>query len=458
MDENCSQELFVLKISPTVISLWTELGIDETQKKMEIDKLTDEINKIYSNFIAELTARCQSIRTEIQNIRASQMRDMKAYGMSEEEIMKQISPIQSSNLIKQLEDARKEYSVFNRSISNQKNKLINLINIANDLFDSLEIPIEERGEFYELGDTDYTSARVEKIRAKNKSLQQEKEKNNLEILKIKKEIMNIVREIDDKLSPEDSEIIESKKCSVELIKKLNGLKDKYIELKVKREKDIKDAAIKINHLWELLEICEEERTKFLASHFLLGKNDLEACKQEIDKLSKLRDEKLPELISKQKNNFEILCDYLHIADESKPIFKPSSKEYCLKEEYNFYEKEIIRLNKIIVECDKIIKGIIERENIISEYQKAEMASTDKSRLMSRERGYAQQLLNEEKVRKRYFELPKFEKILYGMLIEYKNKYGTDFEWDGKPYIETLIQNQKNFTKTRLSKRKNYKTN
>ena len=76
-----------------------------------------------------------------------------------------------------------------------------------------------------------------------------------------------------------------------------------------------------------------------------------------------------------------------------------------------------------------------------------MASTDKSRLMSRERGYAQQLLNEEKVRKRYFELPKFEKILYGMLIEYKNKYGTDFEWDGKPYIETLIQNQKNFTKT-----------
>lgn len=243
-----------------------------------------------------------------------------------------------------------------------------------------------------------------------------------------------------------------------MINKLKELKDKYQELKIQREKDIKDAAIKINHLWDLLEISEEERKKFLESHYLLGKNDLDACKEEINKLLKLRDDKLPELVSKQKNNFEILCEYLHIADESKPRFKPIlTDKYCLKEEYDFYENEIIRLNKIIIECDKIIKGILERENIISEYQKVEISSTDKSRLMSRERGYAQQLLNEEKTRKRFFELPKLEKNLYIMLVEYKNNYGTDFEWDGKPYIETLIQNQKNFHKNRLSKRKNNTT-
>ena len=81
--ESNIEDLFDLRIAPIVQTLWNELGLDETQKKMEIDSLSDKIQAIYSDFIAKLMTKCQEIRSEIQKIHSKHRQAMKAFGRPE---------------------------------------------------------------------------------------------------------------------------------------------------------------------------------------------------------------------------------------------------------------------------------------------------------------------------------------------------------------------------------------
>ncbi|KAH0795107.1 hypothetical protein GPJ56_000950 [Histomonas meleagridis] len=405
---------------------------------MEIDSLTDKIQAIYSDFIAKLMTKCQEIRSEIQEIHSKHRQAMKAFGISETDINEQLSPIQPSGLIKQLEDSKREYTNFQHVIADRVQKIENLIHIANELFDSLDIPVEERGEFYELGEIDFTRERVDRFRSKIELLKKEKEENVSEITKLKSRIKKLLKEMDTKLSPEESQIMNSTLCSKSIIESLSSLATKYKQKKDQRTKEISEVAITITHLWDLLNIGESERKKFLSEHSTLGDDVLMSCNREVEKLSKLRDEKLPELIAAQRREVEKYWNLLHIADESRPRFEPKSIENEKVEEFNFLESEIIRLKKLSVEWHPILESINQRESILSEYYAMEAATNDPSRLMSRERGCAQQLIREEKARRRYkVVLPRLEKKIYQLLVDYKQKHGTDFEWDGKPYIEQL---------------------
>jgi hypothetical protein len=200
-------------------------------------------------------------------------------------------------------------------------------------------------------------------------------------------------------------------------------------------------AIEITHLWDLLNVEDEHRTAFLQSHSTIGEGDLEACGAEVVRLSELRNEHLPTLVESQKVEAEGLWEKLHIATESRPQFDPQSGDQSVSKlvrEFSFYEEEIVRLKKLTVALHPLLSAIEEREEIIREYESVSQATSDVHRLLSRERGCAHQLLREEKARRRYKgALPKVEKKLLQLLAEFKSTHGTDFEWDGIPYIEHL---------------------
>jgi hypothetical protein len=108
--------------------------------------------------------------------------------------------------------------------------------------------------------------------------------------------------------------------------------------------------------------------------------------------------------------------------------------------FRFYEAEVLRLKKLIVSLSPLLTAVNEREGIIHEFQEVTQAANDPQRLVSRGRGLAQQLIKEEKARRRYRNvLPRLEMKLATLLQSYKTEYGVDFEWDGRPYFESLSE-------------------
>jgi len=147
---------------------------------------------------------------------------------------------------------------------------------------------------------------------------------------------------------------------------------------------------------------------------------------------------LPNLIQAQKAEAEELWNRLHVVAESRPRFEGGG----LADEFRFYESEVVRLKKLQVALHPTLTVIAEREEIVNEYEAVVQSTSNGTRLLSRERGSAQQLMKEEKARRRYKKvLPRIEKKLIALLKDHKAANGTDFEWDGRPYIEQLTESK-----------------
>lgn len=439
-------DMFELRIVPQVEQLWEQLGLDESQRNEQVAELTDHFQQMYLEFVATLQSQVQEAKEEITAVHMKHRQAMKAFGVSEDEINEQIPQISETNLIDQLDASKLAFSNFQNVISERLQKLENLVCIANESFDLLGIPEEDRGEFNELGETDFTRERIERFRAKISELNEQKESRMRDFESVKESINVLLNELNEELDSEDSQIIQSPSLSLDHLTKVDELKTKFENLKQERVKKISECAITITHLWDLLEVNESERTRFLKSHTTLGSDVLRSCERQIAELSAKRDAKLPELIALQRTEVAAFWEDLHIAIESRPRFVPDPSDNETEKnvkEFEFLESEVIRLKQLKVQLNPIIELVNQREDIVREYNETMQATSDPNRLTSRAKGYAQQLMKEEKARRRYkVSLPRLEKKLYQLLCEHKRKHGTEFEWDGRPYVEQLADDAK----------------
>ena len=431
--------MFELRVTPIIEELWNQVGYDENQRALAMESLREQLQEVCQRFEQDLVTQVSDLQIEIGNFYEKYRKDMKAYGIAEETIDEKIGVIRPFSLTEQLEMARNTYSEFHVFVEERIEELTKLVQSAKESFDLLGVPAESRGEFAEVGEDDLTQERIERFKQKIEELNHEKEEKKSQFEDAKAEINLIVAELCEDLTGDDWDLMSSQSLSPETLQRLHDLKAKLDNLKEERIKKISEYALAITHLWNLLNISEDERTQFLEAHSTLGANDLEACRDEVANLEKKRDEILPEIVRAQLAEINDLWSILHIPAEKRNTFvrdEQQSEGEQLFHEFEFLKAEIERLKEIQTKVAPILELVQQREDIIAEYKKTLQA--DPSRLMSRAKGYAQHLIREEKARRRYkVTLPRLEKKLYAMLTEHKQKTGEDFEWDGTPYIETL---------------------
>jgi hypothetical protein len=433
---------FELHVTSNLQALWEELGVDEGTRTSQLNELRMSFCLLYQDSVEKVAVQCQETRAEIQKVQAAHQQAMKAFGLSETEIHDALQPaLQVKSLLQQLEVSKQSHEAFRLLCADRIQKLENLTRIANGFFDRLGTPTEERSEFAEIGETDFSRERIERFRAKVQELKECVDSRTQELQTLKAQITTIRNELQTPLTHEQQSVFDSDAVSTDSITKLNTLLQTLEQEKQRRMAQVTQFAIEITHLWDLLVVQDAERAEFLRSHSTIGEDALKACKDEVARLAQLRDARLPTLIQSQKLETEELWNKLHIAPESRPRFDPrigDANDSALVREFHFYEAEIVRLKKLTVALHPLLTAIGEREEIVSDYQSVCQSTNSAQRLLSRERGCAQQLMREEKARKRYKNLlPKVEKKLAQMLADYKTGHGTDFEWDGKPYVEQL---------------------
>jgi len=421
------------------VQVWDRLGIDKSERFSRIEKLKNEISEIVTRFASAQENQLRSTMENIEKVKSIHRKAMIAFGLSENEIINSKPDIEKSPLISQLDVLTQDYESFKLICSDRIQKMEKLIIILRGLFDTLEIPHNDRGEFETLGDSDLTRERLERFKFKVAELQTEITKRKTSVDLLKKDIQILQEELEEKLTTEENNILSSDKYSTRIIEANQLMLQRLQSVKKDRVYKISQLAIEITHLWDLLKISDNERTLFLSKHSTISENVLHECREELKRLSIMRNEMLPKLIESQISEINSLWSKLHIAPESRiriDEYEISPEESI--ERFSVLEKEIVRLKKLSVDLHPLISLINQREEIVENYECVMKATSDPRRLTSRERGCAQQLMLEEKARRRYkVTLPKLEKKLAQVLKEYKNTNGNDFEWDGTPYIEKI---------------------
>ena len=190
-----SEAPFEVRVSETMQALWNELGLDDEAQKVEFGELQQAFQQVYQQFVDKLSTRCKETRSEIEHVQSIHKQAMKAYGLSESDISDALPAIESANLLEQLETAKQAYQNFKMTCSDRIQKLEGLAHTANDMFDALGVPAEERGEYAEVGDIDYSRARIERFRKRIQELKSDVEERTREVRAAKTTINNLVTEL-----------------------------------------------------------------------------------------------------------------------------------------------------------------------------------------------------------------------------------------------------------------------
>ncbi|EAY03062.1 hypothetical protein TVAG_171600 [Trichomonas vaginalis G3] len=429
-----------IRVSQDLDMLWDQLGVEAKDRVSAMASIQQKCLEIYNAYVLQVQKQTAETKMLIAQIQQKHKQAMAAYGIPEKEIYECFKSSNSVQLLEQLAAAKLEYEQFKVKITEQVQKIENMVLVCKDLFDALEVPPEKRGEFQDVGETDFTRERIERFKIKVESLQNEVKVRTAQIDQIKSRINKIITTEMTDYKDDDLKLLDSKSVHDSYIKALSELEKRVNAEKSRRVSDLSSKAMVMIHLWDILGVKKEQREGFLAGYTNINNNTLDAMQQEIEKLTEERDKLLPKLIEGRREEVNDLWTMLHISVENRPHIVSDGKDLAL--EYKLLEDEILRLKEFQMNCHDILEVIFQREGIISDYNYAQNVENDPSRLLSRGKGMAKQLINEEKARRRYaIILPKVNKKLRSLLIDYYKKNKKHFEWDGIPYIEKLDQQE-----------------
>ncbi|OHS95732.1 hypothetical protein TRFO_10384 [Tritrichomonas foetus] len=420
-----------ITISPQLSKMWDKLGLRPEERDAEFSSLQKLLINQYNIYLQTIQNRVQGTQDEVSILSVKLADLMKAYGYNQEEIDQSTEVPQDIPLLQKLQFLKANYETFQQNSKDRISKMESTINVINQYFDALEYPEELRGEYTTLGSTDLTRERLRRLSQKLDELKIEKQRRIDHIGRMKEKINDLAVELSISGEDEITQILRSNSVSASSMNEVENCLKKLTKLRADRVDMISQFAVEITHLWDALQVPQNERDIFLAQHSTLGSDVIDSCVKEIQHLTEIRDSQKKNLLESQKAELTSLWDSLHIPQELRIL--PNGNEI-----FGVIEQEIIRWKQFWVENHDLIETINKREKIIADFEACKDTSADPQRLTLRTHEGAKRLLTEEKIRKIYkSQLPKLDKKLIKMLRQYKKKKGEDFFWDGKPYISRL---------------------
>ncbi|KAI8341450.1 microtubule associated protein-domain-containing protein [Chlamydoabsidia padenii] len=216
------------------------------------------------------------------------------------------------------------------------------------------------------------------------------------------------------------------------------------ELKQQREFRKQEIVQHLYRLWDRLQVDTKERNLFLQTNKGVTSMELQQYEMELDRMLKLKSEKVQDFILDARNEMENLWNQLYFSQKERDDFALFESDAYNDTLLEAHENEIERL-KHMVEDRKYILDKVERHmKLLQEVQDFKASTNDPKRLFGKGQRDPGRLLREEKFRKRMSrELPKSKRDLEGALYEFETSTGTPFTVYGEPYLDQLTADDKN---------------
>ncbi|EAY11297.1 hypothetical protein TVAG_062010 [Trichomonas vaginalis G3] len=429
----------IIAVPTELKTVWDDLGITNEEQENAIHELNQAIIAAKLQYLEQIKIRRDNILESINLRRQTLFTIIQAIPHSEEEL-EQIKQIGSKGTLRErsvdLDKAAEKYKLeYERASA----KFIDIKNQTDRLYDRLGYTISDRGEFAEIGYVDLSDDRLARFKKELELLEQET-KNRVDLLDRNEEkIREILDELDEPTNPQIQEIFDKKIITQEAF----GAMGRYFdEIQAKRHahsSTYSGLALTLTNLWELLEIPEEERNKFIATHNKLSKQSLQGCYEEIQKLSASKLEQLPQLIQRSYSRIDAALNILYRTPAEKEILLHPVKNCTTDiDRFNKLEEISARLQRELVIAAPALAMIDQRSSIIKNFNEFKDLQNVQNQKQLPKDDLIQNNIKIDKAQRRHkFVLPRLEKKLLLSLIEFRQAMGYDLTYDGEIYASKL---------------------
>ncbi|OHT00609.1 hypothetical protein TRFO_32728 [Tritrichomonas foetus] len=416
--------------------LWDQLNFTDQQKQDEQIRLENLMKQEKVNVINSVYQRRDALRKEIQEIKQNHIRVLTALGKSNEEKEKVNDHGNEGTLIQRLEDVKAFYDEIEPLFIVRVKLFQDMFNKITELYDTIGYGQNDRGEFVEFQTSDLTAQKENVFLQQIKELEEELKERKEYIEDLHTKIKNILEELGEEVSPAINDIIQSKQVTTTAHETILEYYEGLTSTKEYRAKKISELALEITHCWDLLRTPDAERKSFIDSHSKLSLDNIKSLEQEIERLHSLIEENLSEMLVDIKKEISEICTSMHYTQEQ--IDQQLVELGDEKETFYFLAKSLIELKKLHAATLHVIQMIQQREDIVKEYESIDQSKISPTQL--------------DKIKRKYkCTLPRVEKKLLMMLIEYNEFYSRPFTWDGEIYADKLSSIKLSLSEIRQAK-------
>uniref|UniRef100_A0A8C1Y5D9 Protein regulator of cytokinesis 1a n=1 Tax=Cyprinus carpio TaxID=7962 RepID=A0A8C1Y5D9_CYPCA len=413
--------------------IWEEIGIPEDQRLQRTDAVHMHIKNLLDMMIAEEEGLKKRLLSSIEACRkevTSLCSELQVQECQEEDGLTML----------QLEkDLRTQVKMMLKEKSARQSELKSLIQQDQDLCDLLCddlfpihpecVPSQQQLQNYR-----------QHINARN----QERERRHAEFVGMKRQITVLMEDLEQHpdTSFEKDAVCEDEDAFCLSLENLSALKVLLHQLESRKaESEALCVSIRgrIEQLWEMLQVPEEERESLMQNTLTSLKSRLNALQAELQRLEELKKKNIQRVIHAIRSEIVKFWEKCYFSPEQRQAFTSYHSDDLDEEVLREHELELERLKQDYAEHSELYDAVSTWSSNWALYQELEKKATDPSRFNNR----GGNLLKEEKQRVDLQKsLPKLEKSLKAQIDQWEAAHCKEFRVNGQPFLQ-FVEDQWN---------------
>lgn len=418
------QKLITFKIDPNLDRMWRMIGLNQTERMREIQDIELNLYQTYQNCMAKTSERLEELRQELRESQEEFHRVQKIYN----DTTSQLQVNSSLSLQEQIKETKESIQEIYVKYRPRHQELERLFQRLNDLFTRLGLSPEERGEFGEIGNEDFTEERISRFKQRIQTLDDLIEQRENLFASLESRINTLNSELQEEESEDIKEILLQESISDSSLQRLQDEETRLEELKAHRREESEELIKEIQHYYLIFAVDPSDQIETQTD---LSENTLNKLRDEVEFLRENRETRIPQVLKGLTREIHNICEQLKIPLRHRPKYQGKNVE----EEIIFLTEKLEELKKDQISMQPIIE-------VISQIETDKDLLSKSSNVSTRERGSSRRLIEEDKARRKAREeLPRLEKKLLQYLVEFKEKHGYDFEFNGVNYSRAYVNDQ-----------------
>lgn len=401
--------------------LWDQLNYSDEQKKSERNRLDTLLKEETRKVLENEFKKKQELLNQLQETRSNYCKMLKALARPQEEIENANRLGQNGTLLERIDDLKSACDAFLPTYIVRVKLFNDFWNRVTYLFDKMGIIESERDGFSEFDNDNLSPENEQRYKDQIQLLEKEYKERLRAIEGLNEKIRNLARDIGETISPIVDAILKSKQVTAVSYNTAIEYCQDLESIKQNRAKEMSLLALEITHCWDLLNVPNNQRKEFIASHSTLSQENIQAFESQLNELHNQIESNLPELLEQVRQDIVALCKSMQYTEQQ--INEQLVELNTEKETFYFLEKSLLELKKLNASSQPIIQMIKQREEIIDQYQSINKKKPDQAA---------------DKIKRRYKTiLPRIEKKLGIELVKYEEIHSRPFTWNGENMLEKL---------------------
>ncbi|XP_016322317.1 protein regulator of cytokinesis 1-like isoform X2 [Sinocyclocheilus anshuiensis] len=406
--------------------IWEEIGIPEDQRLQRTDAVHMHIKNLLDMMIAEEEGLKKRLLISIEACRkevTSLCSELQVQECQEEDGLTML----------QLEkDLRTQVKMMLKEKSARQSELKSLIQQDQDLCDILcddlfpihpeRVPSQQQLQNYR-----------QHINTRN----QERERRHAEFVGMKRQITVLMEDLEQHpdTSFEKDAVCEDEDAFCLSVENLSALKVLLHQVESRKaESGALCVSIRgrIEELWEMLQVPEEERESLMQNTRTSTKSRLNTLQAELQRLEELKKKNIERVIHTIRSEIVKFWEKCYYSPEQRQAFTPYHSDDLDEEVLREHELELERLKQDYAEHSELYDAVSTWSSNWTLYQELEKKATDPSRFNNR----GGNLLKEEKQRVDLQKsLPKLEKSLKAQIDQWEAAHCKEFRVNGRLFLQ-----------------------